>query len=1032
MFLSDASIKRPVAMGCLIIALSLLGLNAFRKMSLELMPQIDIPFVTITTVYPGASPEEIEIDIARRIEDAVASIDGLKNINSFSMENICLVILEFDLAVNVDVAAMDVREKIDLVRSKLPGDAQDPIIMKLNIGSMPIATLALTGKLGIDEMYDYADSQLRDRLAAIRGVADVTLVGGAEREVQVLLDRDELAARGLTSVGVVRALQTGVVTIPSGRVLQGESEYGVTFRAEYDSIADIENLEIANRNGQRVYLRDVGRAVLGMAELRQISELDGRPAIAINIVKRADANAVDVIKRVERYLESIRRGLPEGMDLVLVSDQKVFTESMNSGAWVNVLQGVLITAGILFFFLYNVRTLFIVAVTMPLTIIIGLFFLHSFNFSLNAPTLMAIGMSVGVLVTNSIVVLESIITHLDRTGDPKEASRKGSTEAFLPVLASAGTNMVVLFPLSILGSMFGIMIRFFALTTLILTAVSLFVSFTLTPLLCSVFLKPRSKERKGVLDRMEMRWNKGFDKFLRRYRSLLVYLERRRSMGLLVILGVLLIFLHSLWLTGRMGSSTVSEMDIGEVGVRLEFPSHYSLEKTQEQVAVLQQKLADMPYLRHMLSSIGKVGGSYTEGVYLAEIRMKFTEKTERKASIQDLMNAARERVSNYPDARMTLYVPGGMGGQRWDIDLEIAGTDFSQLDRLALKAEEIAAGIEGISDTDTSVRPGKPQLRVEPIRPILSDLGLSPFDLGMILRGNLEGIEAGTFKMGSRNYEIKVKMDRKDGVAQLREFAFPGAPGRPLMLESFSRVEEKRVPLQIIRKNKERVAMVNANLSGKLPLGSAVAQISSEIDRQGFFPEGYRYSFGGMFEFLGEIQKEMVEAGLIAIILVILTLAAILESFKQPFLIMVTVPLTVIGVAWSLALTGNSMEVFVMMSGIMMIGIVVNNAILIMDQFNIYVAEGQRRTRAMIQAAADRFRPIVMITLAAVLGMLPMAVSRSLGAELRNVAGIASMGGILISGVLTLIVVPVLYDLFARRNNRKNKGKTNSTTNSD
>lgn len=1022
MFLSDASIKRPVAMGCLIIALSLLGLNSFRKMSKELMPRIDIPYVTITTVYPGASPEEIEIDIARRIEDAVASIDGLKNINSYSMENVCMVILEFDLAVSVDVAAMDVREKIDLVRAKLPGNAQDPIIMKQDIGAMPIATLALTGRLGVDEMYDYADNQLRDRLSAVRGVADVTLIGGAEREVQILLDREELAARGLTSVGVVGALQTGVVTIPSGRVLHGEAEYGVTFRAEYDSIADIENLEIANQNGQRVYLRDVGRAVMGTAELRQISELNGQPAIAINIVKRADANTVDVIKRVEQQLDTFRREMPEGMDLVLVSDEKVFTESMNNGAWMNVLEGVLITAGILFFFLYNVRTLIIVAVTMPLTIIIGLFFLHSLNFSLNAPTLMAIGMSVGVLVTNSIVVLESIIKHLDLTNDPVEASRKGAAEAFIPVLASAGTNIVVLFPLSILGSMFGIIIRYFALTTLVLTAVSLFVSFTLTPLMCSILLKPRSKERKGVLDRMETRWNKGFDKFLRRYRAILVYLERRRSMALLLMLGVLLIFLHSLALIGNMGTSTGSEMDMAEVGVRLEFPSHYSLDKTREQVSIIQQNLDGIPHVKHILSSIGKVGGAFTEGVYLAEIKLKFNERTERKETIGDLMDIVRERVENFPDARITLYIPGGMGGQRWDLDLEIVGTDFDQLDALAIKTEEITAGIAGVSDTDTSSRPGKPQLRVEPIRPILSDLGLSPFDLGMILRGNLEGIEAGTFKMGSRNYEIKVKMDQKEGVAQLREFAFPGAPGRPLMLESFSKIEEHRAPLQIIRKNKERVATINANLSSDLPLGSAVTQISSEIDRQGYFPEGYRYRFGGMFEFLGEIQKEMVEAGLIAIILVTLTLAAILESFKQPFLILITLPLTVIGVAWSLALTGNSMEVFVMMSGVMMIGIVVNNAILIMDQFNIYVAEGYRRSRAMIQASIDRFRPVVMITLAAVLGMLPMAVSRSIGAELRNVAGIASMGGILISGVLTLIVMPVLYDLFVRRNNRKRR----------
>jgi len=1019
MFLSDAAVRRPVAMSCLIIALTLLGLNAYRKLGLELMPKLDLPYITILTVYPGASPEEIETDVAKRIEDAVVSLDGLKHVDSTAMENLCLTLLEFQLDVDVDIAATDVREKLDLIRADFPADVEDPKIQKFDVNAKPIVNLALTGDVPLDELYDYADNTLRDRLSVISGVADVQLIGGAEREVQVQLERRLLSARGLTTTDVVQTIQKGVRTIPSGRVREGGTEYTVKFDADTAELSDLAGLEVANRQGQRVRISDLGRVVMGTEEYRQKAFIDGQPGVAIRVVKKSDANAVWVARAVREALAQLQKTLPGGMELVWVADDGTFIEATNSSAWVNVFQGIILTASILFIFLYNFRSLLVVAITMPITIIIGLFFMHLAGFTLNTSTLIAVGLSVGILVANSIVVLEAIVKRLDQTGDPRDASRLGASEAFVAVLASAGTNIVVLFPLSAMGSTVGLFIKPLALTMLIMTAVSLFISFTLTPLLTALLLKPRAKDARGPLAWMERGWNRGLSRVVRGYRALLVFTERRRWAAALVLFGVVGLFFHALGLGGDVGSSLVSDSDQGQVYVKLEFPTAYDLARSEKRVREAQRRLDDVPELRHVLTTIGKVEGiigQSTEGVYLAQLLLKFSERTERVLTMGDLLEEVRSRLADYADAIITVTVPTIIGGQSAPVELVIAGDHLEILERIALDARTFAWEIPGVLEPDTTVREGKPELRIRPRRAVLSDLGYPATGLGLTLRANLEGIVVGTFKRNARNYDIVVKLAEEEGKRQVKDFRFPGAPGHATLLGTLATVEETRAPIQITRKDKRRIAKLLANLGPDLPLGTAVQRIGAAIDERGNLPPGYDYHFAGMYEAMSEGQGAMGEAGLIAIVLVILTLAAILESFKQPGLILVTLPLALIGVIWALVLTGQSLDIFGIMGCVMMIGIVVNNAILIMDQCNRHVAEGYPRHGAMVTAACERFRPIVMTTLAAVLGMLPLALGQGIGAEMRNGVGVVSVGGILVSGVLTLLVMPILYDLFTRR----------------
>lgn len=1021
MFLSDASVRRPVAVSCLIIAFVLLGLNTYRKLGLEFLPKLDMPFITVVAVYPGASPAEIETDVAKKIEDQVVAVDGLKHVTSSCMENVCRILLEFEMGVDVDEAANDVREKIDLLLDDLPAGVEKPKVLKFDVNAKPIINLALTGDVPIEDLFDYADNTLRDRLSVLSGVADVQLIGGAAREVTVELDRDRLAARGLTTMDVVQTLQKGIGTIPSGRLRQGNSEYAVKFDAEYKTPEQIGALEICNAKGNRCYLRDLGEVHMGSEERRQAAMIDGRPCIGVRVIKKADANAVRVVERVRKALGDIRSLLPGGMKLVWISDDGAFIRASVDSTTASIFQGVALTALILFLFLYNPRSTFIVAITMPLIIVISLFFLHLLDYTLNTSTLLAAGLSVGVLVTNSIVVLESIVKRIKAKRSAEQSAREGAADVVVAVLASAGTNVVVLIPVAMMGSMIGRFFRPFAVTMVIVTLVSLFISFTLTPILAAVLLRREADASGGpsLLGRLEAGWNRMFDRISRAYRGMLAVLTRYRWSSALFLLLVVGLFVHSLSLAPRIGFTFIEEPDRGDIFVKLEYPTRYRLDETLKRVRHVETLLHDVPGLKHMFTMVGKVEGilgQASEGVYLAQIQLRFVDKTERTITKDELLTEIRSRLAELPGCIVTVSVPSGIGGQSSPIELELAGEDLGRLDHLALEVRQWADKVDGVVDTDTTARVGKPEIRVYPRRPILADMGLPAVPMGMVLRANIEGVKAGTFKRGDRSYDIRVKLRERDGVAQLPAFLFPGKPGQPLTLANLADLRQRIAPVQITRSDKRRISKVFGNLLGGTPLGKAVDKISEAIDRHHLLPAGYHYRFVGMYEYMSEAQQAMLEAALLAILLTYLVLAAIMESFGKPFIILVTLPLGLIGMLWALFLTDHAMSIFVLLGGVMLVGIVVNNAILIMERVRKHLDEGMSEREAMLSAAADELRPIVMITLAAILGMLPLAMGNGLGSELRVGIGIASIGGIAVSAFLTLLVIPVLFELFAKR----------------
>ncbi len=1026
MFLASASTKRPIAMTCLLIALIILGVNSFRKMSVEDMPSVDIPYITIMTTWVGASPEDVEKDVTKHIEDAVSGIDGLKHVESINLENFCNVVLEFNMGVDVDVAAQDVREKLDAVLTELPSDADRPVIQKINVNATSVAQVFLTGDSPIDDIYDYADNKMSDRFSSIRGVAQVDVIGGNEREVWVELDREKLSAAGLTTADVVSALQSGIINMPGGRIRERGMEYSVRFDAEYSNIPDIGTIEVVSKEGMRLRISDLGTVRQATEEVRERVIVDGRQGVLLKITKKAEGNTVAVVDAVRERFEEIKAELPGGMEAVWVSDEAENVQASVNSAIESLWQAILVCAVILFVFLVNVRTTIVVAITMPVTILISIFFMQMAGQSLNTVTLLALGLSTGVLVSNSIVVLENVVSKMDECDNKWQAACDGTSEVAISVLASAGTNVVVMFPLALMSSLVGKMLTPFAITSLIINAVSIFISFTLTPILCAMLLKSKREQKDSAMTRFAQRYNNGFTRLSSRYAAFIRRFVDNRVLNVVIAVAFAVFFFWSMKTTGgKVGFTFFQPEDLARVFIRVEFPPYYDLEKTQGRLDKIQDRLLDFSDIVHVVTTAGKAestSGQATEGVYMGQIELYFKSKLERDWTMNDRLIEIRKVLSEEPDCLASATVPSKQGGQNFMIDYTILGDDLTQLETSVngIKNEALST-IPEISVLDTTIRDTKPELRVLPKRTIMADMGLPATTLGAIVRGNVDGVEAANYKRGDRTYDIRVKLKEIEGRDQIKGFMLPGIDGNPIPLETVADVTETRMPLMIYRRDKQRAA----KFLGDIVPGATMSDVSAKLEKianEGdHLPPGYEMTTAGLNEMMGEMIADFGEAIILATVLTILTLCAILESWKRPALVLLTLPMGLIGVMWSLVLTHQAMTIFTLLGMLMLIGIVVNAAILIVDRMGQLMQDNGMPPRvAMIAALRDQFRPVLMVILASGLGMLPIALTTGIGSENRAVMGIASLGGILVAGLLTLTVLPLVYTLFTKKNSRK------------
>lgn len=1010
-----AFLSRPVAVCSLIIMMLVLGINSYLKLGIDLVPKMNVPYVQIRTIYPGATPEEIEVEVARRIEDAVSSLDGVKHLTSVCMENVCGVSIEFQLGVDVDLAVHSVREKINMIIEDFPDEVETPILDKYDINAVSIVTLYLTGNCSQDELYDYVDDKLSDRFACLTGVSGVQIHGGNEMQLHVLLSPEKLRASGITPGDVVTGLKANNRKMPAGHVRESGREISITYDAEFHNIEDVKKLEIGKSVGKRIYLGDIADIRLQSKEIRQDAYFNKQQGVCIDIIKKGEANAVKVINLVEEQYNLLQSEnlIPGGMELHWLTDSRDFIQASVSDAWESVIMGILLTAVLLFLFLHDVRTTLIVCITMPVSIVISFVLMKATDQTINVITLMSMGSAVGILVSNSIIVIENISKRLSLGDTPKEAAATGAGGVVIAVVASALTNVVVFLPMVTMSSVAGMVLAPFAGVMVISTLMSLFVSFSLTPIMAGLLLSEKSLKRSTWNKKLFHYWDKGYDLLCKKFESSVKWMAVNPKKILVVTLAFCIAL--GAWVLPRISLGFFASVDQGKIAIKLEFPSNYSLAETRARTLEIVDVLLKIPEVKDIGTTIGYVKaypGQVSEGVHLAQITFVAKPKTER-GSLEELRDNIRSKLKPFHNLLYSLAIPAITGDSSPDVVAYIVGSEISQLEKYnQLGIEELHnSGIA--TDIDSSVRKGKPQLIFTPQRPVLKNLGIDAVPLGAVIVGSFEGIEAGSYKRGDRSFDIRVKKAEEEGIQTASQLNIGSLREHPISVDVLTDQQMDNVSICLIRRDKERAAWLYANAGPGCSMGDVSSLMNQKMGKM--LPPGYKFKFAGLVEMMNEGALEFAEVIILAILLTYLVIAAIMESWGKPFLIMFTIPLGFLGMMIAIHLAGIPLSMFGLLGGVMMIGIVVNNAILITDEASGLQKQGKSPHRAMVLATCNKFRPIVMTSIAAVVGMLPMAFGSGMGSELRASCGIALIGALVFSSVITLYVIPSLYFVFVK-----------------
>lgn len=1023
MFLSDASIKRPIMTSMLLLVFLFFGGLAYFSLSLDLTPDVDIPFVTVQTVLPGAGPKEIETQISKPIEDAVSTIARIDKLQSFSMDSVSVVMIQFEVGKDGDIATQEVKDKIDAIINDLPDDAERPVTEKFDMRAEPIIDIILSGSLDIRELYELADKRLKDRFSQIEGVARVDAVGGQEREIRVELDNRVVFENKMSLLQLSQILKMQNMDMPGGQFKQRSQEFSVRLEGEFDNLETVKSLEIPTafglkKLGNLAAIRDTG------AEIRErtsyfntMEKVKQDNVVLLSILKSVDGNSVDISRKLRKELPSIQAELPAASRLHIVKDRSNFVESAVQDTLGNIFMGVILTAFVLLFFLHDVRSTLIAALSMPFSIISTFFLMQAAGFSLNIMTLMGLSTAVGVLVTNSVVVLENIFRHKQMGQGRKDAAAKGTAEIVVAVLASTMTNIVVFLPIASMSSLVGQFFKEFALTVTFATLFSLLVSFTLTPMLASLILPETDKKKHRLGDTLE----KMFGFWERAYKKILSVVLKTRIRSLAVIALALVLFFLSFISAGRVGFEFMPLLDEGDIQVQVELPQGYNLEETGKLVNNIEQRLKKYPEVKHILSQLGSINKTNI-GTNLAKISVKLVDASERGMSSSQAANRFIQELSDIPNALIRVAAISSMGGgEEAPILFYLQGQDIDVLDGFKNQVVQRIKDVPGLVNLTTSSRSGKPEILLKPDRKKLSDTGISVYDLAMTLRAAVEGIEATQYKEGGEQYTLRVVMKKEsvDTPEKISRIAVV-SPAGTFRLSQLAELRFIEGYSKIQHMDKYKSISIEGYTAPGHVLGDVANDIRlrlADLD----LPTGYRIQWGGDVEMMEETSADMLGTFVIAILLTYMLLAAILESLTQPLMILGTVPLAMIGVFVSLDIAGKTMNIMSMMAIIMLLGIVVNNAILLLDYTNILRREGKGVTEALIDACPTKLKPILMSTIAIILGMLPMAMGiGAAGREFRQPMGIVSIGGLTVSAVLTLIVIPAIYNLTSFR---KKKG---------
>ncbi|HNY49604.1 MAG TPA: efflux RND transporter permease subunit [Smithella sp.] len=1019
MWLADTSVKRPVFATMVIMALVVLGIVSYPSIGVDLFPKIDFPIVTITTTLKGASPDVMDVDVADRIEGAVNTINGVKTITSTSTESVSRTIVEFVLERDIDLAVQDVREKVSEIRNKLPEDIEEPRIAKVDPDSTPILFMNLSGNKSIRDLSTYADEVLKEQLQRINGVGNVNFYGLRLRQVRIWLDAAKMQAYQIAPSDVVLALKRENIELPGGRIETDTKEYTVRIKGEFPQIPDFNDLIVSYYNGAPVKIKDIGRAEDGTEERRSLARFNGIPAVGMGIQKQSGTNTVAVADRVKKEVEKINKTLPPGMKLNISVDQSVFIVRSINEVQHHLILGSLFAILAVFLFLKNIRTTLISAVALPVSIISTFAIINAFNFTFNNMTMLALSLSVGLLIDDAIIVIENIYRHVEEGMAPMEAAKFATSEIGLAVMATTLAIVAIFLPVAFMKGIIGRFFLQFALTIVFAVMVSLLVSFTLTPMMASIFLKPHTMRHAGAAtNAARVSFFKKAGDFLEKhykrletfYRRVLEFsLQYRKTM----LVAALLIFVLSILLAVfGLGKEFLPPEDQGNFIVRMEAPIDYSVDQVERYFGETEKMIKEIPGVK----SVFYVQGIQSE-TNKGRIMVTLLPKAERTNSQEDIKKIARMKLKRIPGMKASAEDISLVGGgiRQVPIQYSIRGQDLAELQKYAKQISAEFAKLPGIVDVDTSLEVGKPEFKVYIDRDKAADLGVDVATvaeaINLLIGGELDIARYKDEKKGKR-YDVRVRLNREDRASSdaLQRIYVRARDGKLVELGNVVKLQEGTGPSVINRADRQRAITIFASLEGK-PLGEAQNELNAIAAR--ILPADYVPKYYGMAEVMQESFVYLLFALMLGIVMAYMILASQFESFIHPVTILLSMPMSFIGAFGALFVTGKTLNIFSLIGLILLMGLVKKNAILLVDYTNVLRERGMSRREAILQAGPVRMRPILMTTFAMIFGMLPIAFAVGEGAETRAPMGIAVIGGLLTSLILTLVVVPAAYDIF-------------------
>lgn len=1014
MSLSALSIRRPVFVLMIICALLVLGLISYGRLPVELFPSVQFPFVTVITSYPGAGPDEVESLITRPIEEQVTSLTNVRRVFSTSAEGSSIVGIEYNLGTSIDGATADVRQRVDLVKGAFPRDAEDPTVQKFDFATQPIMFFGMGGSLNGYELRQLAENVVQPRLERVPGVAAVGISGGRTREVRIEVNQDRLRALGVSVLQIADALRRENLNVPSGNLRQGQEEFLVRVVGEFKTVEEIADLRIPRFDAPPVRLGDVAAIRDTFKEPNRFTRLNGQESVGIAIQKQADANTVRVADGVRAAIAQLRPSLPPGVTIQTARDDSLFIRDSVNDVQGNLILGSLLATLVVFLFLHNIRSTAIIALALPVAIVATYIPMYFAGFSLNVLSLLGLAIAIGLMIDNAIVVNENISRHLEDEPDPKVAARKGAQEVELAVMASNLANIAVFLPIAFMKGLVGQFFRQFGLTVAFANLFSILVGFTLIPMLSSRWLRRSEPGGQGRPERVFARWDRWYDRLGDRYRGALSWALLHRGR---VLLGAAVLFVASLALVASplIGKEFMPAGDYGQFQVDVTMPPGGSLAQTDRATAAVEQRLRQVAEVEAFFTIVGgsDTGFGFTEtGSQRAQIFVTLVPRDRRARSVDEVIEDLRAKVADVPAATVKVGAQGIAGGTA-PVQIEITGPDSAVLDRLAGQVRAIVAATHGTTNVDTSLRPGKTEVQVRLDRARLAEFGLTTAEIGAQLRTNIAGAPVTQYRVGGNEYDITVQGEAadRDAVAKIGEMRVGAANGTPLRLSDVSTLELRRGPVAIQRLNRQRLVTVTAALVGR-PLGAVVSEVQAKLGTLDV-PAAYVLRFGGEAEFQEETFSDMMFALALGSLLVYMTIAAQFESLLNPFAIMFSLPLASVGVFFMLLVTRTTVNIFSLLGVIMLAGIVVNNAILLIEFTTQLRERGLPRREALLQAGQTRLRPILMTALVSIMGGLPVAIGVGVsGAEWRRPLGIAVLGGLMTSTFLTLFVIPVIYTL--------------------